>query len=305
MNFLNTDIGIRTFQEILNSRTYVDKSLLIKKVSEYIGTESKYLCLTRPRRFGKTVNANMLAAYYTKGYDSDGLFAELKIACTNEYKRHLNKHNVIQIDFSRMPDFCTSYQEYLESILNMLRKDLSEAYPHTKDKEYDRISQMLWETGESFIFILDEWDSIFYEEFMSTKDKIHFLKFLKGLMKDQPYVELAYMTGVLPIAKYSSGSELNMFDEFNFMNDNIFDRFFGFSEAEVRKLCEENDGITFEELKRWYDGYYTSAGESLFNPRSVTKALSRNLCLNYWTETGPMNEIADCLENNVGEVREG
>ena len=92
------------------------------------------------------------------------------------------------------------------------------------------------------------------------------------------------MTGVLPIAKYSSGSELNMFDAFNFMNDNIFDRFFGFSEAEVKNLCEENAGITFEELKRWYDGYYTSDDERLFNPRSWTKALSRNLCLNYCPE---------------------
>ncbi|MBU3874871.1 ATP-binding protein [Faecalicatena sp. AGMB00832] len=304
MNFLNTDIGIRTFQEIVNSKTYVDKSLLIKKVSEYIGTESKYLCLTRPRRFGKTINANMLGAYYTKGYDSDKLFADFKIACTQEYRDHLNQHNVIQIDFSRMPDFCTSYQEYLESILKMLKSDLAEAYSQTRGKAYDRISQMLWETGDSFIFILDEWDSIFHEEFVNTRDKVHFLKFLRGLLKDQPYVELAYMTGVLPIAKYSSGSELNMFDEFNFMNDNIFDHFFGFSEGEVKELCEKNEGITFDELKRWYDGYYTSDGKSLFNPRSVTKALNRKLCLNYWTETGPMNEIADCIENNVDEVRE-
>ncbi len=112
------------------------------------------------------------------------------------------------------------------------------------------------------------------------------------------------MTGILPIAKYSSGSELNMFDEYNFITDNVLDAFFGFNEREVRKLCEEYGTIPYEEMKYWYDGYYTSEGKSLFNPRSVSKALTRGVCLNYWTETGPMNEIADCIEHNVDEVRE-
>ena len=156
----------------------------------------------------------------------------------------------------------------------------------------------------TFIFILDEWDSIFYKKFMTQEDKNVFLQFLKGLLKDQPYVELAYMTGVLPIAKYSSGSELNMFDEFNFMNDNIYDLFFGFHEDEVRKLCQEYSTVSYEDVKKWYDGYYLSDGRSLFNPRSVKNALLRGRCLNYWTETGPMNEIADCIEHNVDAVRE-
>ena len=139
---------------------------------------------------------------------------------------------------------------------------------------------------------------------MSQEDKNAYLQFLKGLLKDQPYVELAYMTGVLPIVKYSSGSELNMFDEYNFMNDNIYDRFFGFHEEEVRKLCQEHPTVPYEEVKKWYDGYYLSDGRSLFNPRSVKNALLRGRCLNYWTETGPMNEIADCIEHNVDAVRE-
>lgn len=112
------------------------------------------------------------------------------------------------------------------------------------------------------------------------------------------------MTGVLPIAKYSSGSELNMFDEFNFMNDNIYDQYFGFTEEKVKKLCQIHSKPTYEELQYWYNGYYLSNGDHLFNPRSVNKALMRGICQNYWTETGPMNEIADCIEHNVDEVRE-
>ena len=114
---------------------------------------------------------------------------------------------------------------------------------------------------------------------------------MKSLLKDKAYVKFVYMTGVLPIAKYSSGSELNMFDEYNFMNDNVFDGFFGFQEEEVKKLCMQHQTVSYEELKQWYDGYRTSTGKSLFNPRSASMALMRGVCLNYWTQTGPVNEI--------------
>lgn len=304
MNYLNTSDICSLFRETVDSEIYVDKSMLIEKISPKIRTNEKFICITRPRRFGKTINANMLAAYYMKEYDSNGLFQGLKIGSSLLYGRGQNQYNVVHIDFSRLPDICESYREYISNLLYGIREDLTEAYPELKEKEYAQLSQMFRDTKDTFIFILDEWDSIFYRKFMKEDDKTAFLLFLRGLLKDQPYVDLAYMTGVLPIAKYSSGSELNMFDEYNFMNDNVYDIFFGFSEEEVRALCEEHKSVSYEELKSWYDGYHLSDGSSLFNPRSVSKALSRGICLNYWTETGPMNEIADCIEHNVDEVRE-
>lgn len=302
--YLNTDTPLILFRKAVGSKIYVDKSMLIEKISDTITNGNQYICITRPRRFGKTINANMLGAYYTRGFDSHELFDGLAISKSDSYPKHLNKHNVIYIDFSRMPDICTGYQDFIINIRNGILEDITEAYPGLKGKAYPMLSQMLKDTGDSFAFIMDEWDSIFYKSFMTEGDKNAYLEFLKGLLKDQPYVELAYMTGVLPIAKYSSGSELNMFDEYNFMNDNIYDRYFGFREEEVRALCEKYPTVPFEEVKAWYDGYYTSDGKSLFNPRSVSKALTRGVCLNYWTETGPMNEIADCIEHNVDEVRE-
>lgn len=304
MNYLNTDRSQILFQNTLNNPIYVDKSLLIDKISGQIRTGSQYICITRPRRFGKTINANMLGAYYTKGIESRKLFDKLAVSDTEVYLRHINAHNVIYIDFSRMPDNCSCYMDFLMNFINGMKEDLRKAYPHLGTKEYTMLSQMLEDTKDSYIFIIDEWDSVFYKSFMSKEDKNAFISFLKNLLKDQPYVELAYMTGVLPIVKYSSGSELNMFDEYNLMNDNVYDSFFGFSEEEVRMLCEQYRTMPFEEIKRWYDGYYLSDGRSLFNPRSVSKALLRGVCLNYWTETGPMNEIADCIEHNVDEVRE-
>ncbi len=304
MYHLNTNIPLLNYQKTLRRKIYVDKSLLIAPLNTLIGTDECYVCITRPRRFGKTINANMLGAYYTKGFNSHQLFCQLKISQNEAYSEHLNRHNVIYIDFSRMPDLCNSYRDYIENILAELRQDLTTYYPQLKGKEYPMISRMLLDTGESFIFILDEWDSAFHEKFMGDSEIRQFLKFLKGLLKDQPYVDLAYMTGVLPIAKYSSGSELNMFHEYNFMNDYVYENFFGLLEDEVKELCSVHTSIGFHELKYWYDGYQTHDGKSLFNPRSVNCALSDGVCLNYWTETGPMNEIADCIEHNIEEVRE-
>jgi len=303
-SYLNTDTPYLLFRETINSDIYVDKSMLIEKVSSKIRKTNKYVCITRPRRFGKTINANMLGAYYSKAFDSRNLFAGLQISKSAMYEEHLNKHNVIYIDFSRRPDGCESYQQYITAIVTGLKNDIRKMYPELQEEEYFSMSQMFADTGENFIFILDEWDSVFYEKYMSVDDKHKFLKLLKELLKDQPYVELAYMTGVLPIAKYSSGSELNMFREHNFMNDRIYEEYFGFTEDEVKNLCKNHQGVSFEELKNWYDGYHMSDGRSLFNPRSVTCALIDNVCLNYWTETGPMNEIANCVENNVDAVRE-
>lgn len=304
MYYLNSNAQYILFQEAVNSEIYVDKSLLIDKVTKAIRTSGKYLCITRPRRFGKTVNANMLGAYYTRGYDSHSLFDQLAIAKTDGYKKNMNQHNVIHIDFSRLPELCKDYEDYLNDIITNLKSDLLETYPKLREKEYRSLHDMLRESEDAFIFILDEWDSVFYQKFMTNNDKNAYMSFLKGLLKDQPYVKLAYMTGVLPIAKYSSGSELNMFVEYNFMNDSVYEEYFGMSEDEVIELCKTHKKVDYEVLKRWYDGYYLSDGRSLFNPRSVSLALTNGTCMNYWTETGPMNEIAQCIEHNVDAVRE-
>lgn len=304
MNYLDTDSAYLLFKDAVSSEIYVDKSMMIDRISRCIRTANKYLCVTRPRRFGKSVNAQMLGAYYTTGLDAHALFEGLAIARTENYRKYLNSFHVIYIDLSRMPFRCQSYEEYIASIYRKLQADLVGAYPKLSGREYDDISDMLRESGESFLFILDEWDCVFYREFMTGGDRSDYLMFLRNLLKDQPYVGLAYMTGVLPVAKYSSGSELNMFEEYNFANDTVYDKYFGFLREEVLRLCREHAFVSYEELKWWYDGYCTALGEHVFNPRSVVEALKRGVCLNYWTQTGPMNEIADCIEHNTDEVRE-
>jgi len=299
--YLDTDTSYINFENAIKDPIYVDKSLLIEKINHMIGKHDRYVYIGRPHRFGKTINANMLGAYYTFGYDSHELFKNFMIAKTEGYEEHLNKHHVIYIDFSRLPDPCDGFKDYIDFIQEELFHDLVEAYGIEKRK-WSSIADYFRMSNDRFIFILDEWDRIFYKKFMTESDKRKYLEFLQGLLKDQPYVELAYMTGVLPIVKYSSGSGLNMFDEYSFFNDCIYEDFFGFDETEVKTLCEAYSEPTYEELKDWYDGYYKSDGSGLYNPYSVNLALRNGYCDTYWTDH--VNEIADVIEHNVDSVRE-
>lgn len=162
-----------------------------------------------------------------------------------------------------------------------------------------------------FVFVLDEWDFLFHQSFVKENEKMAYLQFLRSLLKDRPYVLLAYMTGILPIAKYSSGSELNMFLEYTMAAEEKFSGYFGFTEQEVDQLFErykknreKNRHITREGLKIWYDGYHTKSDQRLYNPRSVIASLSNNNLGNYWTSSGPYDEIFYYIENNVAAVRE-
>ena len=179
----------------------------------------------------------------------------------------------------------------------------SEKYPHINPEEYFNLSSMLYDTGEKFIFIFDEWDYIFNNN-LFIENQNDFLEFLRNLLKDQPYVALAYMTGVLPIKKHSSGSALNMFDEYTMLRDLVYGKYFGFTESEVKSLCEKQTKVSFEEISDWYNGYVNEDGDRIYNPRSVLKALQNGACISYWTNTGAMDEVKDYLKYNTLEVRE-
>lgn len=253
---------------------------------------------------------------YDKEEDTEDLFATLKIHQEENYERFQNKYTVIHIMLNDVPKKCSSYEKYIDRIEKMLVNDLKKEYPDFSIDE----DMALWDillaihaenTTERFIFVLDEWDFIFHQSFVTEEDKQEYLQFLRSLLKDRPYISLVYMTGILPIAKYSSGSELNMFAEYTMTNEQRFSEYFGFTDPEVDQLYEryqenyERQGrIVREDLKIWYDGYYTKNGTKLYNPRSIVLALRNNNTGNYWTSSGPYDEIFYYVENNVNEVRD-
>ena len=301
--YLNSNSVLKKYTRLYKNEYFVDKSLIINQMNSLIGSFDVYLCVTRPRRFGKTSLINMLGAYYSKAVDSSVIFDNLKISEVDGYKDHLNKYNVISISFNEIPDNMNTYEEYINNITNQVKKDVISEFNLTDIDESDSLKRILQKSNQQFIFLLDEWDYIFNNNlFEESQDK--FLEFLRNLLKDESYVELCYMTGVLPIKRYSSGSALNMFDEFTFLKDRKFGEYFGFTEDEVLSLCEQNKYMDFEKLQSWYNGYTTAKGIKVYNPRSVVKALKNNYCESYWTNTGAMDEVSQYLKYNVLEIRD-
>ncbi|MGL5149553.1 MAG: DUF5301 domain-containing protein [Clostridium sp.] len=292
-----------TNKQAIQDSPNVDKTMIIEKLNDLIETSDRFICITKPRRFGKSSVADMLGAYYSKEVDSKDIFNKLNVSSISSYEQHLNKYNVINISLNELSDKGVTYDDYIEMIRTTLINDIEKNYPHVRKEDYFNINSMLRATKDKFIFIFDEWDYIFSNN-LFEENHIDYLEFLRQLLKDQPYVSLAYMTGVLPIKKYSDGSSLNMFDEFTMLKDRVYDKYFGFTEDEVKLLCRKNDNISFEELEDWYNGYQTQKGDRIYNPRSVVKALQVGNCESFWTNTSAMDSVSNYLKYNTLEIRE-
>ncbi len=245
----------------------------------------------------------MLGAYYCKAYDSRDLFDGLKVSQTQTYTKYLNQYNVINLCLNEIALDQGSYAEYIAQFNRSIINDVKEAYPALRDMDFTKASDALAATDDEFIFMIDEWDYIFSHE-LFPEHHAEFLEFFRNLLKDKPYVALTYMTGVLPIKKYSTGSALNMFKEYTMLKDPFFDEYFGFTEDEVEMLCRKQEALTMNEIRDWYNGYQTKNGARLYNPRSVICALEDETCQSYWTRTGKMDEVLFFLKYNIGEVRD-
>ena len=313
--YLNSSAACTLYRNEASKPYFIDKTMLIDELLPLVEQGSHYVCITRPRRFGKTMAAHMIAAYFSKGADSRTLFDSLNIGKKELYPSHLNRHNVIHISFNKLPRQCRDYAQYIERIERQIIDDLGEAYPDIPARDTDAVWDILLKIhtdspGTRFIFVLDEWDFIFHRDFITQQNKEDYIDFLSSLLKDQPYVELAYMTGILPIAKYSSGSELNMFLEYTMAAKEKYSEYFGFTEEEVDLLygrylkAHPVPSVSREGLALWYDGYQTVSGKKIYNPRSVVAALSDGQLGSYWTSSGPYDEIFYYIEHNIGQVRD-
>lgn len=301
--YLNTNKPLENYTRLVNTENFVDKSMIIEKTNKLINTTNNYLCITRPRRFGKSSVIDMLGAYYSKSFDASSIFNNLQISKAHNYEANLNKYNVVNICFNEITDNMKTYEEYINNIVSEIKKEVISTFNIENVNEEDSLKRIFQKSNQKFIFLVDEWDYIFSNN-LFEENQNNFLEFLRNLLKDQPYVLFCYMTGVLPIKKYSSGSALNMFDEHTFLKDRQFGKFFGFTEEEVIKLSNQNEEIKFEDLESWYNGYLTANGIKIYNPRSVVKVLQNNYCESYWTNTGAMDEVAKYLKYNIMEIRD-
>ena len=295
------------FQNMKNSEIYVDHSLMIENINKIINTENNKLCVSRPRRFGKSTDANMLVAYYSKGCDSSNIFKDLKISQTELYQKHLNQHNVIHIN---MQDFLSKTHDIDKMIIlltKLIFRDIKKVYQDIEYFDIDDLIQVLEdvyaEVNERFIFVIDEWDCIFREYKNNKEAQSQYLDFLRNLLKDKPYVSLCYMTGILPIKKYGTHSALNMFDEISMVDPGLLPEFMGLTEKEVENLCIKYD-VSFEMMKQWYDGYRLTKEISVFSPRSVVASITRKKFDNYWTNTETYEALRVYIDMNYDGLKD-
>ena len=304
--FIN--IGNAGFRSSRNSE-YVDKSGLISAVNKTLFTKQRFSCVTRCRRFGKSMAAEMLCAYYDHSVDSRSLFTDLEIANDPSFEEHLNKYPVIYLD---MTEFVTRFHD--DDIVGMidtrLKEDVLKAYPGQEasvgDDLMDCLIRIAAATGEQFVFIIDEWDAICREFKPGTSAMDRYVNWLRRMFKGVNASNVfagVYMTGILPVKKYKTESALNNFIEYSMVEPRRMAQYFGFTKDEVRALAEKH-GMDFDELVKWYDGYQIGDELSMFNPNSVMQAIDAGRCCSFWASTGAFDAVANYIHMNYEGLKD-
>ena len=304
--YINT--GNEGFRSARKSE-YVDKSGLIAVVNNTLFSEARFTCVSRCRRFGKSMAAKMLCAYYDKSCNSRELFADLEIASHPSFEEHLNKYPVIYLDLS---EFVMQFHEIdvVEILEKKLREDVLRAYPDTERLEgedlMDNLIHIAEQTGDRFVFIIDEWDAVCREHKPGTRTMDRYVDWLRRMFKGMNAVRVfagVYMTGILPIKKYQTESALNNFQEYSMVDPGDMASFFGFTNKEVRMLAEKYN-MDYDDLAKWYDGYQIGDELSMFNPNSVMLALKRKWCGSYWAKTGAFDSVSEYISMNFEGLKD-
>lgn len=299
--------GNEAFRQAVTDDIYIDKTNMISIINQKLNkSRGKYICVSRPRRFGKSMAADMLAAYYGRECDSRELFAGRKIEREESFETHLNQHNVIRLDIQSFLFQKSHLDIFIDKIQEFVVRDLENEYGNcfTTD-QYGlpgALRQIYAKTQKGFIFIIDEWDCVF--RFAKDRQDVQkaYLDFLRGLFKGMEYVELAYMTGILPIKKYGEHSALNIFGEYSMIEPRGLGKYFGFTEKEVEEQCEKYD-VNYVEMKEWYDGYQLD-DIFVYNPKSVVDALIWKEFQSYWTGTETYEALKVYMDLNFDGLKE-
>ena len=304
--FVNPQIS--AFQDVLNSEIYVDKTGLLEYTNRVIDTTAKFICNSRPRRFGKSITADMITAYYSKTCDSEKMFSNLQIGKSKDFKKHLNQYDVIHLDIQWCIEPAGSPEKVISYITENTINELKEYYPNELKEKIkslpEALSRINASTGEKFIVVIDEWDVLIRDEALNESIQNEYINFLRGMFKgSEPskFIHLAYLTGILPIKKIKTQSALNNFDEFTMIDSSNLASFIGFTEYEVKELCKKYN-MEFESIKNWYDGYRLEEYE-VYNPKAVVSAMNKRKIKSYWSETGTYEAIVPLINMNFDGLK--
>ncbi len=300
--------GFENFSITLRAPIYVDKTMMLEVLNGFIDQGNKYICVSRPRRFGKTIAGNMISAYYSKGCDSSGVFENLSIAKSASYEEKRNRYNVIQIDLNSEYQNAEDKSKMFTALTREIKKEMRVQFPAVEISDGDSLAMSILriydQTGETFVFVIDEYDVLVREKVdQALFDQ--YMSFLNGLFKSntlRPAISLAYITGILPVVRDKIQSKLNNFREYTMLEAGELAPFIGFTSEEVKELCD-NSKADFEECKRWYDGYRQRNME-IYNPESVVECVRTGYYENYWGKTSSYAVIADLIRQNFEGIKD-
>ena len=300
-----------SFKKAVESQIYIDKSGLIPILNGLLGTEQCYVCVSRARRFGKSVTAGMIKAYYSKGCDSRELFHGLEIEKDKSYETYLNQYDVIHVDMAEMWSNVGKKEELFLSTFNKtILEELQKEYSMVDISQCSTIAMALSQINHvckaQFVVIIDEWDTVFREAKQNKKLQDEYISLLRALFKGESskrFIALAYMTGILPIKKYGIESALNNFDEYTMISPKMLAKYYGFTSDEVQRLCEQY-GMEFDKMCEWYDGYSFKNAEHIYNPNSVVKAIRFEAYESYWSHTEAFSSLSGYISLNFEGLRD-
>jgi len=323
--------GKQSYQMAVNSEIFVDKTDMIQYLNTAINTQQRYVSVSRPRRFGKTMAADMICAYYDREADSRVMFERLKLADAKTGERklpwdaYLGRFDVIRLVMTKFIKKKKTVTEALDNMQRLVIRDIKKIYP---DQEYfnDRdliqtIDDVYSDNNRQVVIVIDEWDAVFRERQNDKEGQTEYLDFLRDLMKDNRHIALAYMTGILPIKKYGEHSALNMFTEYSMIAPRQLAPFTGFTEEEVQGLCSKYH-MDYEEISNWYDGYVISdqippdereayrSGEyhghrmSIYSPLSVVESMTTGRIQNYWNKTETYEALAEYIRKDYDGLKD-
>ena len=304
--YLNPDN--ENFARTLTREIYVDKTQMISVINHFMETDNTYICISRPRRFGKTITGNMLSSYFSKGAESRHLFSSFKIAADPSFESNLNKLNVIQVDMNSEYRNSKNKEDLLNNLTCFVLKEMKKEFPDVGINDSMSIAQAILAVygakKERFVIILDEYD-VLVRENVSKELFTQYLDFLNGLFKSntlKPAIALAYLTGTLPVVRDRMQSKLNNFREYTILDAGKLAEYIGFTSTEVKELCKRY-GTDYEECKRWYDGY-SQRGFEIYNPESVVMSIENETFESYWSKTSTYAVIADRIQQNFEGTKE-
>lgn len=296
--FLNPDNS--AFQTALNARIYVDKTGLINYTNSVLESTDAFICNSRPRRFGKSITADMLTAYYSKGCDSEKMFSGLEIAQSEDYKVYMNQYDVIHFDVQWCMEPAGGPGQVVSFIVKSVLSELRSLYPDIVSENVvslpEALSLVHIAKKKKFVVVIDEWDVLIRDEGANQSVQDEYINFLRGMFKGNlpaRYIALAYLTGILPIKRIKTQSSLNNFNEFTMLDARGFAKYIGFTEEEVKRLCREYQR-DFTKVKRWYDGYLLE-NYQVYNPKAVIEVLTWDKYQSYWSKTGTYNAIVPLI----------